>query len=82
MKTDLFTTAIKNRFRLRFLYNLDEVTMEPYYISCNKAGKKVLFGRVNGKFEISMFDYNKIANIKPLAESRFSPIIPILPIAS
>ena len=82
MKTDLFTSAIRNRFKLKFLYDLDEVTLEPYYIAKNKTGKKVLFGRINGTFEVGMFDYNKIANIKTLAESRFSPIIPILPIAS
>jgi hypothetical protein len=82
MKTELFTAAIKNRYRLRFLYDMEEITLEPYYLAKNKAGKKVLFGRVNNSLEVAMFDYKRIANIKTMSDSKFYPIIPILPIAS
>jgi hypothetical protein len=82
MKTELFTSAIKSRNKLRFLYNLEEVIMEPYYVTQNRAGKKVLYGRLSSSYEIKMFEYEQIVNIKILDNTKFSPIIPILPIAS
>lgn len=80
MKTVLFSTAIINRNRVKFLYGLHEITMEPYYISRNKNGKKVLFGKINGSNEIKTFEYEKMSNIKILGFEKFSPIIPIVPI--
>ena len=78
MKTRIFQNAIGNRNKLRFLYWVDEVTIEPYYISFNKAGGKVLYGRVKGSNEIRKFEYKSICNIKVLDFNKFSPIIPIL----
>jgi hypothetical protein len=78
MKTLYFTTAIFNRYRIRFLFGLNEVTLEPYYIGKNKNGKKVLYGRVNGINEIRGFEFEKISNIKILGYEKFSPIIPIM----
>jgi hypothetical protein len=40
MKTDIFIQAIRNRNNLQFLYGLQEVNLEPYYISKNTFGKK------------------------------------------
>lgn len=82
MKTDLFIMAIKKRLKLRFLYNLKEVVLEPYYVTQNKSGKKVVYGRLNSTHEIKMFEYNQIVNLRVLGREKFSPIIPILPIAS
>ncbi len=82
MKTNLFASAITNRNKLRFLYNLDEIVLEPYYITTNKLGDKVVYGRISSSNEVKMFRYNKIYNIKVLNSTKFSPIIPILPIAS
>lgn len=78
MKTDIFNSAINNRFRLRFLYGLTEIVLEPYYITKNHFGKKVIFGRLNNSSEVKMFEYNKIFNIKVLNQNRFSPIIPLM----
>lgn len=78
MKTIYFTTAIFNRNRVKFLFGLNEVLLEPYYIGKNKNGKKTLYGRVNGVNEIRGFDYEKISNIKILGYEKFSPIIPIM----
>lgn len=78
MKTIYFTTAIFNRNRVKFLYGLNEVLLEPYYIGKNKNGEKTLYGRVNGVNEIRGFDYKKISNIKILGYEKFSPIIPIM----
>ncbi|HOI30662.1 MAG TPA: hypothetical protein PLZ15_12970 [Melioribacteraceae bacterium] len=80
MKTIYFTTAIFNRNRVKFLYGLNEVLLEPYYVGRNKNGKKVIYGRINGHNEIRGFDYEKISNIKILGVERFSPIIPIIPL--
>ncbi len=35
MKTDIFIQAIRNRNNLQFLYGLQEINLEPYYITKN-----------------------------------------------
>lgn len=82
MKTEIFNSAIKNRNRLKFLYGLDEILIEPYYLSIEKNGSKVIYGKVFNSSEIKKFNFSKIANIKVLDRKRFSPIIPIIPMAS
>jgi hypothetical protein len=80
MKSLLFTSAIINRNRVKFLYGLNEMVLEPYYICRNKTGKKILYGKINGSNEIKSFEYEKMSNIKILAFEKFSPIIPIMPL--
>ena len=82
MKTEIFKSAIKNRNRLRFLYGLNEILIEPYYIKIEKNGSKVIYGKMFQSSEIKKFNYNKIANIKVLEKKKFSPVIPIIPMAS
>jgi len=79
MKTELFKNAINLRRRVRFLYGLKDIEIEPYYVTTRSDGKKVVFGKLKYSNEIRAFDYNKIANLKILDYARFSPIIPILP---
>lgn len=78
MKTELFSSAIMNRNRVRFLYQLNEVVLDPYYITREKNGKKVIYGRMNNSNEIKKFEYDRIANIRILKSRRFSPIIPLM----
>ena len=78
MKTEIFSFAINNRNQLRFLYGLSEVILDPYYITRDKTGKKVIYGRINNSSEVKRFEYDKIVNIKVLKSRRFSPVIPIL----
>jgi hypothetical protein len=82
MKTEIFKSAIKNRNRLRFLYGLNEILIEPYYLTVEKNGSKVIYGKMYQSSEIKKFNYNKIANIKVLEKKKFSPVIPIIPMAS
>jgi len=82
MKTDIFIQAIRNRKNLQFLYGLQEVNLEPYYIARNIFGKKVIYGRLRSTNEIRKFEYNKIANIRILESFRFSPLIPLNAFAS
>jgi len=77
MKTEIFASAIYNRNKIRFLYGLTEVLLEPYYIMTEKSGKKVIYGRPNNSNEVKKFDFKQIANIKVLKSKRFSPIIRI-----
>ena len=77
MKSDIFIQAIRNRNNLRFLYHLQEVNLEPYYITRNRAGKKVIYGKLKNTNEIRKFEYDKIANIRIVESFRFSPRIPI-----
>lgn len=80
MKSDIFNSAILNRQRLKFLYDLCNIELEPYFLAQNKDGRKVIYGRVNNSSDIRKFEFNKIFNIKVLEQSKFSPVIPILPI--
>jgi len=82
MKTDIFSAAIYSRSNLRFLYGLQEILIEPYYITRERNGKKVIYGRVRKTNEVRKFNYEKISNIRVLNNFRFSPVIPIIPQAS
>jgi hypothetical protein len=82
MKTEIFLSAIRNRNNLRFLYDLKETVIEPYYVSRERTGKKVIYGRLSSTNEIKRFAYNKITNIRVMKNLRFSPVIPIIPLAS
>jgi predicted DNA-binding transcriptional regulator YafY len=78
MKTDIFLKAIKSRNKLKFLYSLTEIMIEPYYVARDKSGRKVIYGRVRRTNEVRKFEYNKISNIRILNEAKFSPVIPII----
>ena len=82
MKTDIFSAAIYSRSNLRFLYDLQEILIEPYYITRERSGKKVIYGRLKKTNEVRKFEYEKIMNIRVLNNLRFSPVIPIIPQAS
>jgi len=80
MKTeDILKKAIYNRNKIEFDYNRRNFTLEPYYISKNKFGKTVIFGRVNNSHRIQSFESELIENIRLLDYEQFSPLIPILP---
>lgn len=78
MKSDIFIKAINNRYKVRFIYQLNEVVLDPYLVTYNKFGKKVIYGRVGNTSEIKYFEYDKIFNIKTYNGYQFSPIIPII----
>jgi len=78
MKSVIFSSAIINRNRVKFLYNFEAVTLEPYYIGRNKTGKKVLYGKLGSTNEIKMFEYDKMFNIKVITFEKFFPVIPII----
>lgn len=78
MKTEIFSTAISNRNKVKFLYNMTEIMLDPYFISRERSGKKVIYGRTFNSSEIKKFEYDKISNIKVLQHVKFSPIIPIV----
>ena len=78
MKTEIFTYAIRKRRKIKFVYGAKAVILEPYFISINKYGRKVIFGRVDSTYEIREFEFIRIVNIKLLFSKKFSPIIPIL----
>lgn len=82
MKTDIFIQAIRNRNYLQFLYDLEQMDIEPYYIAKNKFGRKIIYGRVKNTNEVRKFEYNKIANIRIVNSFRFSPVIPLNTFAS
>lgn len=82
MKTDIFIQAIRKRNYLQFLYGLELIDIEPYYIARNKFGRKIIYGRVKNTNEVRKFEYNKIANIRVVNSFRFSPVIPINTFAS
>lgn len=78
MKSEIFSSAIHNRNRIKFLYGMNEILIDPYYITVEKNGRKVIYGRMFNSSEIKKFEFNKIVNIKILNNNKFSPIIPII----
>jgi hypothetical protein len=75
MKTQIFASAITNRNQIRFLYGMNEVILDPYYITKDNSGKKFIYGRVINSCEVKKFEYSLIANIKVIRDRRFSPRI-------
>lgn len=82
MKSLIFSNAIHNRNRIRFYYGLREILVDPYFITVERNGKKVIYGKTPESKEIKKFEYEKIANIKILDNIKFSPIIPIIPLVN
>lgn len=82
MKTDIFREAIKNRNKIRFYYGLYQWVVEPYYVAKDRNGNKVLYAKVSSTNEVKKFDFKKMANIKVFDNYKFSPVIPIIPMAS
>lgn len=78
MKTLIFSDAIMKRNQIKFLYGFDEIVLEPYYITKDKYGKKVLYGRVNNSPDIKKFEYGLITNIRVYSNKRFSPRIQMI----
>ena len=78
MKSEIFSSAIYNRYKIKFLYGLNEVLIDPYYISKEISGRKVIYGRMYNSSEVKKFEFQKITNIKVLENKKFSPIIPII----
>lgn len=77
MKTNIFINAIRNRLDVRFLYCSSEIMLEPYYITRNRFGRKVIYGRVKHTKEIRKFEFYRIANIHVVESVKFSPLIPL-----
>jgi len=78
MKSEIFSSAIHNRNKIKFLYGLNEVLLDPYFISREMNGRKVIYGKLYKSSEIKKFEFQKITNIKILENKKFSPIIPII----
>jgi len=82
MKSQIFLSAINRRRKVQFLYGIMEIILDPYYITRNSNGKKLVYGKLNYSSQVRAFEYNKISNLKVLEYSLFSPMIPILPVAN
>lgn len=78
MKSELFSYAISNRNQVRFLYLMNEIVLHPYYISREKNGKKVIYGRTPESASIKKYELGRIVNLKILNSIKFSPIIPLM----
>ncbi len=81
-KSNIFITAIKERLEVKFLYNLRTILIHPYYISKDKYGQKVVYGKLSDSYVIDKFEFKYMANIKILDDKKFSPIIPIISMVS
>jgi hypothetical protein len=77
MKSEIFSRAIHFRNAIRFLYCMSEIVVEPYFICCERTGKKYLYGRVPSSNQVKKFEFSSIVNIKVLKDRKFSPLIPI-----
>lgn len=82
MKSLIFANAIQKRRRIKFLYELTENVIDPYYLTTEKNGNKVLYGRNSKSNEIKKFEFRRISNIKVMENISFTPVIPIISQAS
>lgn len=73
MKTEIFSKAIKNRNRIKFYYSMEQLTIDPYIISFDKEGKKIIYGKLNESDTVLKFEFKKIYNIKVLENENFAP---------
>lgn len=73
MKTEILSKAIKNRNRIRFYYAMEQMVIDPYIISCDKEGKKTIYGKINDSDTVQKFEFKKIYNIKILENEQFAP---------
>lgn len=78
MKSEIFYNAIYQRNKIRFLYGMQEIVMDPYFVTTDRTGNKVIYGRPISSKQIRKFEFGRIANIKVLNTYKFSPIIPII----
>lgn len=78
MKSQIFNSAIYKRNKIRFLYGMEEIVMEPYFVTTDRSGGKVIYGRPDSSKQIRKFEFTRIANIRVLNTYKFSPIIPII----
>lgn len=78
MKSQLFSYAISNRNQVKFLYYMNEIVLHPYYISREKSGRKVIYGRMPDSQVIRKYELGRIANLKIVNTMKFSPIIPLM----
>lgn len=78
MKSEIFKKAISKNQNIRILYKFYQVEFEPFFLSMNKFGKKVILGRDNISNEIKEFEFNRIYNIKVLPKTKLLSIFPIL----
>ena len=81
-KSEIFITAVRERHEVKFLYNLRTIIIHPYYISKDKYGQKVVYGKLSNSQVIDKFKFKYMENIKILDDKKFSPIIPIISMVS
>lgn len=77
MKTEIFSRAILSKRKVKFYYGIDEQIIEPYIITKEFDGRKVIYGKLLSSHQIKRFEYGKISNIKVLKSNSFAPILPI-----
>ena len=76
MMSFIFEYAIRNRLKIKFLYNLHEIILDPYEIGINNLVNKSVIGRNQNEDEIKEYEYYKIVNIKILTK-HFIPRNPL-----
>lgn len=79
MKTTLFNRAIINCSKIRFLYGIEETIVEPYMVTVDRAGNKVIYARDTKSNVLQRYEYSKIVNIKILEGDKFSPVAQLSP---
>ncbi|MBE2280569.1 MAG: hypothetical protein IAE91_09270 [Ignavibacteriaceae bacterium] len=82
MKTEKFLSAIHHRFRVKFYYSAQEFVVDPYLISFDKNGNKILYAKEKNSDVVKKFDYKGMCNLKVLTDERFVPAIPVIPVAN
>jgi hypothetical protein len=79
MKSDILTMAINRRSKVRFLYRMEEVIFDPYFILYEEDGSKAIYGKADTLQQLKKFDFRRIVNLKMLPLEHFNPDVPVRP---
>lgn len=78
VKSEILSMAIKEQVKVRFLYGLNEIILDPYFILFEEDGTKAIYGMSAGGGDLRRYSCKKMANIK-LLTMHFQPIVPVSP---
>jgi hypothetical protein len=79
MKTEILSKAIKNRNKIKLYYAMKNLIIDPYILSIDKDGKKIMYGKVNDSDTVLKFEFKRIYNIRVLEDESFAPRILNIP---
>lgn len=77
-KSEILSMAVREQVKVKFLYGLNEVVLDPYFILFEEDGTKAIYGKSSNEGDLRRYSCKKMANIR-LLKMHFNPVIPVSP---